>query len=273
MIKNTGIFFLITTVIIVIITGCGREINANNQPHHSAQENQSILLTPTMVISQATENTSDTFNQLQALKILYDDTPSEVVDKDTAIVTEIINTQEYTSTVKVILATEFVEAQTERFVILTIQRSPVPCQACLATVAGAIFSKKENVWRLDSKKPFITQIGYGKAQARIVQIGDERFGFFIEDSVVFTGISSHHLVIVAPLQNELQIIASLDMGQADVATKQWRYSSSLNFTHHENDDYYALELTQTGSNQQQDGIVRVNKKTIYIFNGKEYISN
>lgn len=224
---------------------------------------------------------SGTFNLHSALGILYPQHGVVINDKtiDVPIST---STAAYTATYTVVLSVSFVQNNIEKHAVLTADSSQEGlCHSCTATIAGAIFVKRGDIWMIDTRSDDVAELGtWGNApEIQFVRIGPNQFGFLFWNTFNAQGDTLASLSLYTVLDGEFRQVLSIPEVTYEyydttgpTPGRIGGYKAYYSFVEGNNPGYFDLRVEQYGTKPDDNHqFVKVDRVSLYVFNGTEYV--
>ena len=167
-----------------------------------------------------------------------------------------------------------------RLLLFTMVPPEYECHVCAPALGGALFSKVEGGWKLDSVNRHILTAGsYGGLPApSVVKLGKERIGIAIETGFTSTGETSGGLDLIAEVDGKLKQVFTLESTFGDNSGNCgedlgpcWSFQSKYNYVPGGNDEWYDVVVATTGTEKNdRDEIVPVKKNRRFVFRNGKY---
>jgi len=239
-----------------------------------------------------TQYSDGSFTIKKALQMLYATYPgATVTDQNVVYIpTDISGTSGtgvFTSTINVILAAPYTEANLHKFVVLTewsqFERDDwAGCHGCGAGIGGGVFAQVNGNWMIESKNISNTLDdigGWGHApDGKLVQISPNKHGFLFFNSFGGQGYSATSLNMYAEVNGDLKPIISIpnfyevipDLGRSWLETGR---ESAYRFVPGNDATYYDLQVNTVGVgiDDKTREMVPISLHNEYKFNGSEYV--
>jgi tetratricopeptide (TPR) repeat protein len=209
------------------------------------------------------------FSLNKALLAIY---PQEgVVAHDGRI--EVPDAQVGTRTFEVLLSALFTERTLQQHVIFLGDITEAGgCHACFAPILGFVFSRVASEWRLEFRNDSLGAMGpYGfPPHGKLLQLGEDRYGFLFYDSFGGQGYSEKSLILFAVVNGNIDTILTARAGEEnylDNQQREWGYDSVVSFKPDHATEMNDLVLQANGT--MRGGAV--NFKSIFVFDGAMYV--
>lgn len=182
---------------------------------------------------------------------------------------------------EIYLSKPFRQLIIERHLLLFTMVPPeYDCHACAPSIGGALFSKVEGGWKLDSVTRHILAAGShgGAPEPRIIKLGKERVGISIESSFTSTGETAGGLDLIAEVDGKLKKVFELGETFADNSGNCgedlgpcWSFTSKYSYVPGNNEEWFDVVVATTGTEKNEQGdIVPVKKNRRYVFRNGKY---
>lgn len=178
-----------------------------------------------------------------------------------------------------VLVAPFLEAGTEKNLLITAALPPeYDCHACAPMISAALFKKNANNWELEFEQKYLFELGsYGTApDAKLVKIGNDKYGVLFETGDTGQGYTYEGLSLVTKLDKGFQKILEVETGGDNSGTcgdelgPCWKFSSKYEFIPGKNPNFFDFKIMTSGTKGEENNIVPVNENKLYQFDGKEY---
>lgn len=167
-----------------------------------------------------------------------------------------------------------------RLLLFTFVPPNYDCHACAPSLGGALFSKVEGGWKLDSiSRHILTDGAFGELpEPKMIKLGKERVGIAIETGFTSTGVTEGGLYLVAEVDGKLKEVFLLpeafgDNGGncGDDLGPCWSFESKFNYVPGGNDEWFDVVVATTGTEKNdKDEIVPVKKNRRFTFQNGKY---
>ncbi len=167
-----------------------------------------------------------------------------------------------------------------RMLLFTLTPPQFECHACQPALGGALFSKVEGGWRLDSvNRHILTNGAYGGLpEPEVIKIGKERSAVLIEVGYTSTGTTVGGLSLVAEVNGKLKEVLEVDetFGNnggncGDDLGPCWSFESKYNYVPGSNEEWLDVVVATTGTEKNdRDEIVPVKKNRRFVFRNGKY---
>lgn len=167
-----------------------------------------------------------------------------------------------------------------RMLLFTLTPPEFECHACQPALGGALFSKVEGGWRLDSvNRHILTNGAYGGLpDPKVIKLGKERMGIALEVGFTSTGETSGGLDLIAEVDGKLKKVFSMDETFGDNSGNCgedlgpcWSFQSKYSYVPGGNEEWYDVAVATSGTEKNDQGdIVPVKKNRRFVFRNGKY---
>jgi hypothetical protein len=183
----------------------------------------------------------------------------------------------------VVVSTLYRELNVDKYVILAETRLdeidlPLNHRNCRATISGAILSRTQEEWTIDSREVNITEVGnLCRASAgQLVQIGPDKYAFSLNDYDILVGGIFERYVLIASIEGSLREILTTEVSASNegycgvnIAPDCFQYTSQVTFepnSDNPSSPLYDLHVSSTGTRLVDERAVPFSETTVYRFN-------